>query len=583
MLNKQKENIIDLKLLSKVMSFVKPYKLIFFCSILFSISLGLLSISRPIIIEYTVDNFILGRDPEMLFKYTLIMVGLLFLESFFQFLFMYLANWIGQSVIKDIREKLYDKILSFQLKYFDKTPIGALVTRTVSDIETISEIFSHGILVIFSDLFKIAIIVVWMFYKDPFLSMISLAIFPLLIIATKYFQRAMKSAFEDERTAISKLNTFVQEHISGMKIVQIFNRENEEYNRFTSVNASFRQATIKAIWHFSIFLPIIEIMSAISLGAMVWYGGLDILLGGKVTLGLMMAFILLINMLFRPIRHLADRINVIQRGVVASKRVFKILDTDEALLSGENIQIDRVKGQVKFDKVYFSYVDGEQVLKDINFEIQSGKTLALVGATGSGKSSIINLLLRFYHPDSGNIFLDGKDIFSIDIKSLRSNLALVLQDVFLFSESIYKNIVLDKNISIDEVRSAAKVIGLEDFIEKLPGGYYYNVRERGVMLSAGQRQLIAFLRAYICNPSVLILDEATSSIDVKTEYLIQRAITKLTQGRTSIIIAHRLSTIKSADEILVIDNGHIIESGTHLQLIEKNGYYRKLFDTQLSK
>ena len=583
MLNKQKENIIDLKLLSKVMSFVKPYKLIFFCSILFSISLGLLSISRPIIIEYTVDNFILGRDPEMLFKYTLIMVGLLFLESFFQFLFMYLANWIGQSVIKDIREKLYDKILSFQLKYFDKTPIGALVTRTVSDIETISEIFSHGILVIFSDLFKIAIIVVWMFYKDPFLSMISLAIFPLLIIATKYFQRAMKSAFEDERTAISKLNTFVQEHISGMKIVQIFNRENEEYNRFTSVNASFRQATIKAIWYFSIFLPIIEIMSAISLGAMVWYGGLDILLGGKVTLGLMMAFILLINMLFRPIRHLADRINVIQRGVVASKRVFKILDTDEALLSGENIQIDRVKGQVKFDKVYFSYVDGEQVLKDINFEIQSGKTLALVGATGSGKSSIINLLLRFYHPDSGNIFLDGKDIFSIDIKSLRSNLALVLQDVFLFSESIYKNIVLDKNISIDEVRSAAKVIGLEDFIEKLPGGYYYNVRERGVMLSAGQRQLIAFLRAYICNPSVLILDEATSSIDVKTEYLIQRAITKLTQGRTSIVIAHRLSTIKSADEILVIDNGHIIESGTHLQLIEKNGYYRKLFDTQLSK
>lgn len=583
MLNKQKENIIDLKLLFKVMSFVKPYKFIFFCSILFSISLGLLSISRPIIIEYTVDNFILGRDPEMLFKYTLIMVGLLFLESFFQFLFMYLANWIGQSVIKDIREKLYDKILSFQLKYFDKTPIGALVTRTISDIETISEIFSHGILVIFSDLFKIAIIVVWMFYKDAFLSMISLAIFPLLIIATKYFQRAMKSAFEDERTAISKLNTFVQEHISGMKIVQIFNRENEEYNRFTSVNASFRQATIKAIWHFSIFLPIIEIMSAISLGAMVWYGGLDILLGGKVTLGLMMAFILLINMLFRPVRHLADRINVIQRGVVASKRVFKILDTDEALLPGENIQIDRVKGHVKFDKVYFSYVDGEQVLKDINFEIQSGKTLALVGATGSGKSSIINLLLRFYHPDSGNIFLDGKDIFSIDIKSLRSNLALVLQDVFLFSESIYKNIVLDKNISIDEVRSAAKVIGLEDFIEKLPGGYYYNVRERGVMLSAGQRQLIAFLRAYICNPSVLILDEATSSIDVKTEYLIQRAITKLTQGRTSIIIAHRLSTIKSADEILVIDNGHIIESGTHLQLIDRNGYYRKLFDTQLSK
>jgi len=579
---KQKDNIIDLKLLSRVMSFVKPYKVVFLISIFFSIFLGILSVARPIIIEYTVDHFIIGRDPEMLLKYTLIMIGLLLLESIFQFLFMYVANWIGQSVIKDIREKLYKKILSFRLKYFDNTPIGALVTRSVSDIETIAEIFSQGVLVIFSDLFKIAIIVVWMFSRDVMLSLISLAVFPLLIWATKYFQRAMKSAFEDERSAISRLNTFVQERISGMKIVQIFNREEAELENFKKVNATFRKATIKAIWHFSIFLPVIEIMSAISLGAMVWYGGLDMLLGGEVTLGLMMAFILLINMLFRPIRHMADRVNVLQRGIVASNRVFKILDADERVRSNGNLELQEVQGDVEFRQINFSYVQGEPVLKDINFEIEAGKTLALVGATGSGKSSIINLILRFYNIDSGTILLDGKDITKYDIKSLRSHLALVLQDVFLFSESIYKNIVLDKDISVEEVRNAAKAIGLEGFIEQLPGGYNYNVRERGVMLSAGQRQLIAFLRAYVCNPSVLILDEATSSVDVQTEHLIQQAIDKLTEERTSIVIAHRLATIQNADKILVIDDGRIVESGTHFDLLEQKGYYSKLFELQFS-
>jgi len=579
---KQKDTIIDLKLLSRVMNFVKPYKVIFLASIFFSIFLGILSIARPIIIEYTVDHFIIGRDPEMLLKYTLIMIGLLLLESIFQFIFMYVANWIGQSVIKDIREKLYKKILSFRLKYFDNTPIGALVTRSVSDIETIAEIFSQGVLVIFSDIFKIAIILVWMFSKDVMLSLISLAVFPLLIWATKYFQRAMKSAFEDERSAISKLNTFVQERISGMKIVQIFNREEAELENFKKVNATFRKATIKAIWHFSIFLPVIEIMSAISLGAMVWYGGLDMLLGGEVTLGLMMAFILLINMLFRPIRHMADRVNVLQRGIVASNRVFKILDTDERVRSNGDLELQKVQGNVEFQQINFSYIQGEPVLKDINFEIEAGKTLALVGATGSGKSSIINLLLRFYNIDSGTILLDGKDITKYDIKSLRTHLALVLQDVFLFSDSIYKNIVLDKDVSIEEVRKAAKAIGLEGFIEQLPGAYNYNVRERGVMLSAGQRQLIAFLRAYVCKPSVLILDEATSSVDVQTEHLIQQAINKLTEGRTSIVIAHRLATIQNADKILVIDQGRIVESGTHFDLLEKKGYYSKLFELQFS-
>lgn len=580
--SKQSNKIFDFKLLSRVLSFVRPYKLIFFVSIIFSISLGLLSVARPIIIEYTVDNFIIGKNPEMLLNYTLLMIGLLFLESIFQFLFVYVANWIGQSVIKDIREDLYRKILSFRLKYFDNTPIGALVTRSVSDIETIAEIFSQGVLVVFSDLFKIAIILVWMFSKDVSLSLITLAVFPILIWATKYFQRAMKSAFEDERTAISRLNTFVQEHISGMKIVQIFNREEAELDNFKEVNATFRKATIKAIWHFSIFLPVIEIMSAISIGAMVWYGGVNILLGGQVTLGMMMAFILLINMLFRPIRHLADRINVIQRGIVASNRVFKILDTDERVHSNGTLKLDKVAGHVKFENINFSYVAGEPVLKDINFEIEAGKTLALVGATGSGKSSIINLLLRFYNIDSGTVFLDGKDITGLDVQSLRSHLALVLQDVFLFSDSIYKNIVLDKDISMARVEEASKAIGLERFIEQLPGGYSYNVRERGVMLSAGQRQLIAFLRAYVCNPSVLILDEATSSVDVQTESLIQQAINKLTEGRTSIVIAHRLATIQNADKILVMDEGRIVEFGTHEDLLSQKGHYTKLFELQFN-
>ena len=578
----KKEHIIDVKLLYRVMRFVKPYKFIFFVSIFFSISLGLLSISRPIIIEYTVDHFIIGKDPEMLLKYTLIMIGLLLLESIFQFLFMYAANWIGQSVIKDIREQLYKKILSFRLKYFDNSPIGALVTRCVSDIETIAEIFSHGVLVIFSDLFKIVIIVVWMFSSNVMLSIISLSVFPLLILATKYFQRAMKSAFEDERSAISKLNTFVQEHITGMKIVQIFNRESQELDNFKKTNATFRSATIKAIWHFSIFLPVIEIMSAIALGAMVWYGGMDILSGGGVTLGLMMAFILLINMLFRPVRHLADRINVLQRGIVASNRVFKVLDTEEYVNSDVDLMIHEVQGHLKFDRIHFSYIDEEPVLKDVNFEVEAGQTLALVGATGAGKSSIINLILRFYNVDSGTILLDGKDIMQYNVQSLRSHIALVLQDVFLFSDTIYKNIVLDKEIPINEVRDAAKAIGLEGFIEQLPGGYQYNVRERGVMLSAGQRQLIAFLRAYVCNPSVLILDEATSSVDIQTEYLIKQSINKLTEGRTSIIIAHRLATIQNADKILVMDQGRIVESGSHSDLMEQKGYYSRLFELQFS-
>ena len=573
----------DFKLLSRVLAFVKPYRILFYGSIVFSILLGLFSIARPIIIEHIVDNFIVDADPEMLLSYSLVMFGLLFFEAIFQFVFMYAANWIGQSVIKDIRKNLFEKILSFKLKYFDQNPIGALVTRTISDIETIAEIFSGGILVIFSDLFKIILIASWMFSRSVMLSCLSLAVFPVLIWATKYFQTAMKSAFESERSAISKLNTFVQEHITGMKIIQVFNREEMELERFKQVNLGFKNATIKAIWHFSIFLPVIEIMSAISLGAMVWYGGLNMLLGGEVTLGLMMSFILFINMLFRPVRHLADRINVLQRGVVAATRVFKIIDSADNVHVNGNLYLNEVKGQVVFKNVNFSYKEDEPVLKNVSFKIDEGKTLAIVGATGAGKSSIVNLLLRFYKINSGAIFLDGKDISNYKLHSLRSHLALVLQDVFLFSDTIFKNIVLDKEISLDEVKLAAKAIGLEGFIDQLPGGYNYNVRERGVMLSAGQRQLIAFLRAYVSNPSVLILDEATSSVDSQSEQLIQEATAKLTQGRTSIVIAHRLDTIKNADKILVMDRGEIVQSGSHSALLATKGYYSDLFDLQYSE
>jgi subfamily B ATP-binding cassette protein MsbA len=582
MASDSKKSIIDLGLLKRIMSFVKPYRWVFNLTVFSTILLGLLSITRPILIEYTVDNFIIGNDKGMLLHYTLIMVGLLIMESFVQFFFMYAANWIGQSVIKDMREKVYKQILSFKLGFFDKTPIGALVTRSVSDIETIAEIFSHGIIVIFGDVFKIVIILSWMFYKDVTLTLVSLSVFPVLMLATMYFQRAMKSAFEDERSAISKLNTFVQEHVTGMKIVQIFNREDAEFENFKVINKDFRQATIRAIWYFSIFLPVIEIMSALALGLMVWYGGVNMILGGDVSLGLMMAFILLINMLFRPVRQLADRVNTLQRGIIASNRVFKILDTDEHVDNQGTHLLEHIKGKVEFKHLNFSYKKGEPILKDISFTIESGQRLALVGATGAGKSSIVNLLLRFYDRDSGSVLVDGKDVSEYELNSLRKQLALVLQDVFLFSDSIYKNIVLDKDIPLEEVKAAAEAIGVSEFIEELPGTYDYNVRERGVMLSAGQRQLIAFLRAYVCKPGILILDEATSSVDTHTELLIQNAIEKITENRTSIIIAHRLATIRNADKILVMDKGRIVEEGSHYELLEKKGYYSKLFEMQFS-
>ncbi len=575
------KEFFDFKLFKRILRYINPYRFIFYLSVFFSISLAFFSILRPIIIEYTIDNFIIGKNKELLLKFIIILFIILILESVFQFLFIYSANWISQSIIKDIRQKLFDKILSFRLKYFNQNPIGSLVTRTVSDIETISEIFSQGVLVIFSDLFKIFIIIIWMINRDTKLTLISLSVFPILILSTKFFQKLMKIAFEKERFAISRLNAFLQEHISGMKIVQIFSREKQEFKKFKQLNENFKNSTIQAIWYFSIFLPIIEIISALSLSLMVWYGGINILKDGQITPGLMVSFILLINMLFRPIRNLSDRINILQRGVVASRRVFKIIDLKYQIKSTNNLNLKNFRGNIEFSDLTFSYNKNETVLSNISFKVNQGEKLAIVGETGSGKSTIINLLLRFYEFSSGKILLDNQDIRKFSQSSIRKNFALVLQEIFLFSDTILNNIILDSKITSDEVIRASKEIGLFNFINEFPGGFEYNVRERGVMLSSGQRQLISFLRAYVINPKVIILDEATSSIDSYTEDLIQKALKKITYGKTTIIIAHRLSTVKDVDKILVLEKGKIVECGNHKDLIKSDSVYKKIFNSQI--
>jgi ATP-binding cassette subfamily B multidrug efflux pump len=478
--------------------------------------------------------------------------------------------------------QLYRHILAFKMKYFDQTPIGTLVTRAVSDIETISNIFSQGIIVIFGDLFKLAVVLVTMFVYNWRLALLSLAIMPFLIFAARIFQRAIKRAFSDVRTEVSRLNAFVQEHLTGMRIVQIFNREDQEFAKFEEINRAHMKANIRSIWHFSIFLPVVEISSAISIGLIVWWGGIHAALEDGVTLGDLIAFILFVNMMFRPIRQLADRFNTLQMGMVSSERVFKVLDTDFIIPNDGSLRLDKVNGHIEFKDVVFGYNPDEPVLKGISFEVKEGQTLALVGATGAGKTSIINLLSRFYEISEGKITIDGNDIHEVELQDLRSHIAIVLQDVFLFSDSIYNNITLNEEIPIERIEEAAKIIGVDEFIDSLPGRYEYNVRERGGMLSAGQRQLISFLRAYISSPSVLILDEATSSVDTHTEQLIQRAIDKLTENRTSIVIAHRLATIQKADQILVLEKGRIVERGSHQELLRQNGKYKELYELQFA-
>ena len=573
----------DIPLLKRVMKYVRPYRITFLSTAVFAIALAFLSPARPMLIQYAFDNYILTPDMEMLFQITLLLVALLLVESLMQYFYIYWANWLGQSVIRDLRMQVYNHILNLKQKYFDKTPIGTLVTRVVSDIETIADIFSQGLLVIIGDILKLLVVLAVMFATDWRLTLFSLASIPILLVATYWFKSSIKSAFQEVRTQVSALNTFVQERIVGMRIVQLFNREKVEFENFKSINELHKKAHIRSIWYYSIFFPIVEILSAISIGLLIWWGGVEAATGDEVTLGELVAFILYIHMMFRPIRQLADRFNILQMGMVASERVFKILDTDEVIENKGSIQVDNIKGDIEFKNVWFAYNDEDWVLKDVSFSIKGGQTLALVGATGSGKSSIINLLSRNYNHDKGEVLIDGVNYLDYELSSLRSKMSLVLQDVFLFSDSILNNITLDQSISLEQVRESAKKIGVDSFIENLPESYQYNVKERGSMLSVGQRQLISFLRAYVSNPNILILDEATSNIDSETELMIQNAIEELTQGRTSIVIAHRLATIQNADHILLLEEGRILESGSHNELMKKGGQYKTLFDLQFQE
>ena len=575
--------VLDVSLLFRVITFAKPYKKQFLIAALSAIILSFLGPARPMLINYAIDNFIIIADAENLLRITVLLIALLFCEGFVQFFYIYLSTWIGQNVILDLRKKIFKHILSLKMTYFDKTPIGTLVTRSVSDIETIADIFSQGLLVIIAELLKLVIVIVVMFYTDWRLSIIALLTIPVLLIATAWFKRNIKASFQDVRDKVSSINAFVQEHIVGMNIVQIFNREEAEFEKFKSINVEHRDAHLRSIFYYAVFFPVVEVLSAMSIGLIVWYGGEAILAGKSITLGEIIAFILYIHMMFRPIRQLADRFNILQMGIVGSERVFKILDTNDKIDDNGKVEVLDVKGDILFENVWFAYKEKQWVLKDLSFHISAGKFLALVGQTGAGKSSVIRILNRFYEISKGSVKIDGIAIDDMSLSSLRNNIALVQQDVFLFSDSIFKNITLfDDSISKDEVVSAAKEIGIHDFISSLPGGLDYVVGERGVTLSSGQRQLIAFLRVYIRNPKILILDEATASIDSATEQLLQNALAKLSKDRTTIVIAHRLSTIINAHKILLLGDGIVLEEGNHKQLLDLKGSYAKMYENQIS-
>jgi len=575
----------DFDLLKRVLGFMKPYRVKFVMALVFTLTLSAFAIIKPYIIMTAVNDYIANGDERGLANQVLYFIGVLIAEVGVQFYQIYLANWLGQSVTLDLRSKLYKHIINLRLKYFDKNPIGALVTRVVSDIDGISEIFSEGLLIMIGDLLKLVGVIVFMFYINWQLTLIVLAPIPLLIIATRIFKNAIKRAFIDVRNQVSKLNSFVQEHVTGMSIVQVFAKEEVERKKFHEINRLHRDAHIKSVWAYSIFFPVVELLSSLSLALLIWWG-MSISISKDMSetsdkIGIIIGFILYVHMLYRPIRQLADRFNTLQMGIVNAERVFKVLDTDQAIPDqGKETSVD-FNGEISFESVWFAYNKEDYVLKNISFDVQPGQTIAFVGSTGAGKSSVVNLLSRFYEYQKGKVEIEGKDIRSISISSIRENIAVVLQDVFLFSDSIHNNITLkDDSISREKVIEAAKTVGAHDFIMKLPGNYDYNVRERGTMLSVGQRQLLAFIRAYVYDPKILILDEATSSIDSESELLIQHAIDKLTHNRTSIVIAHRLSTIQKADQIIVLDQGRIIERGNHQELLNLDGAYKNLYDLQ---
>ena len=571
--------IFDVQILKRIYDFLMPYRLRFWSLVSLIMVSACVVPLNPLLIRYTIDNYIAQGNYPKLALMLLIMMGVLLLQGFLQFVSAYTAGWLGQTVIRDIRVKLYAKILKLRLKFFDDTPIGRLVTRTVSDIETLNDVFSDGLAAIAGDILQLIIIFAVMFYTDWRLTLITLSTVPFMVVSTYYFKEYIKKSFNEVRSAVANLNSFVQEHITGMNIVQIFNAEKLEYTKFLKINEVHRDANIKSIFAYSVYYPVADMILAGGTGLIVWFGSKQIL-HNDMTLGTLTAFIMFMNLFFRPIRFLADRFNTLQMGIVSTERILKLLDSDDYSVNDGNIKAN-LEGNVKFENVWFAYNDEEYVLKDISFEVKQGETIALVGATGAGKSSTVNLLSRFYDINKGKILIDNIDLQEYVLDSLRRQIGVVLQDVFLFSDTIEYNITLgDKSITREKVVEAAKLVGAHDFIEKLPNSYDYNVMERGATLSVGQRQLISFVRALVHNPKVIVLDEATSSVDTETEEMIQNAISKLMKGRTAIVIAHRLSTIQNASKILVLDKGEIKESGTHEELLEKDGWYADLHNMQ---
>ena len=584
-MKKEKVSLFDRALFGKIMAYAKPYQGYYYLVMVSAILLSAFSTLTPYLLKVAVDDYITPRLYEGLLFFILIMLATLLLEVIFQYVFVYFANWLGQMIVKDLRATLFQKLIHFKMAYFDTSAVGRLVTRAVNDIETIASIFSQGLFMIIADFLKMGLVIFVMLYMNWELSLIVFSVLPVILYATRVFQKSMKKAFEEVRKEIANLNTFVQERISGMKIVQLFGREVAEQATFNVINERHKKAWLKTVWFNSIFFPVAEISTSVTIGLLVWYGGFNTLNGGAISLGTLFLFIQLSQMLFRPLRQIADKFNTLQMGMVAAERVFNIIATKSSIEDRGNVHVTQMEGKIQVEDLHFSYLPGEPVLKGISLTVNPGETVAIVGATGAGKSTLINLITRFYEFEKGDIKIDGTSIRDYPLASLRNQVSLVMQDVFLFADSILNNITLYNDaLSKEDVIDAAKAIGVHKFIESLPGGYDYNVQERGVMLSAGQRQLIAFLRAYMAKPTILVLDEATSSVDTFSEELIQKATDRITKDKTSIVIAHRLATIKKADRIIVMDQGEIIESGTHAELLKKeNGAYQKLHQLQFSQ
>tara|TARA_B100000427_G_scaffold278522_1_gene248299 strand:+ start:744 stop:2507 length:1764 start_codon:yes stop_codon:yes gene_type:complete len=579
---KEKIQVYNIVLFKRLLNYVSPYKLFLSICVFSVLGLSIFGALRPVVLEKVVDKNLIAQISEGFLFYIIIIGLLLILEVVSNYLFIYYASWLGQSVVKDIRVKLFNNILKFKMKYYDKSSVGILITRAVTDMERIADIFGQGLFMILSDILKMLIVGIVMILMNWKLSIIVFFTLPIILIATKIFQKYMKMAFDEVRTEVANLNSFVQERVTGMKVLQLFAREEIEYLKFKEINERHKKAWLKTVWYNSIFFPVAEILSSLTLGLVVWYGGMNNILHQTTSLGELTAFIMMIPMMFRPLNQIANKFNTLLMGMVAAERVFKVLDTDYNIDESGTRIANNLKGEIQFKNIHFSYNKSEEVLKNISFNLKPGTTTAIVGATGSGKSTIINLINRFYEINSGDILIDGINIKEFTLSSLRDQIGFVSQEIHLFSDTILHNITLNnRNISFELVKKASIEIGIHDFIKSLPEGYNYNVRERGIMLSTGQRQLISFLRAYVTDPKILILDEATSSIDTDSEILIQKAIERMTDDRTSLIIAHRLSTIRNADNIIVMNSGKIVEQGNHNDLLSINGYYKKLYETQL--